>query len=237
MPGLPDNASENGKPGAKIKGSSEKKGLKARSPNFPLLQIWLRLHHFMTMTEEQTLFMFFWPSVVRFYGFLHQKRFWGKKIIITKIVETHEFSIFMRAKKLWENKLVKTHEFFDFHAPKKLRRKRSTWSIFYFQFWLTLHYLMTMTDEQTLVMYSGHPMGLFPSRPENPRLIITNGMVIPNYSTKEDYDRMFGLGVTMYDIPNIFPYSFPYSFYIIWFHWHYFYCLMFSTFLLRRQVH
>jgi len=66
------------------------------------------------------------------------------------------------------------------------------------QFWLTLHYLMTMTDEQTLVMYSGHPMGLFPSRPENPRLIITNGMVIPNYSTKEDYDRMFGLGVTMY---------------------------------------
>ena len=144
----------------------------------------------------------------------------------------------MRAKKLWENKLVKTHEFFDFHAPKKLRRKkswkRSTWSIFYFQFWLTLHYLMTMTDEQTLVMYSGHPMGLFPSRPENPRLIITNGMVIPNYSTKEDYDRMFGLGVTMYDIPNIFPYSFPYSFHIIWFHWHYFYCLTFSTFLLRR---
>ena len=57
---------------------------------------------------------------------------------------------------------------------------------------------MTMTEEQTLVMYSGHPMGLFPSSPANPRLIITNGMVIPNYSTKEDYDRMFGLGVTMY---------------------------------------
>ena len=94
--------------------------------------------------------------------------------------------------------------------------KTPAWSIFYFQFWLTLHYLMTMTDEQTLVMYSGHPMGLFPSRPENPRLIITNGMVIPNYSTKEDYDRMFGLGVTMYDIPNIFPYSFPYFFHILY---------------------
>lgn len=56
---------------------------------------------------------------------------------------------------------------------------------------------MTMTEEQTLVMYSGHPMGLFPSSQLNPRLIITNGMVIPNYSSKEDYDRMFALGVTM----------------------------------------
>ena len=54
-----------------------------------------------------------------------------------------------------------------------------------------------MTDEQTLVMYSGHPMGLFPSLPSNPRLIITNGMVIPNYSSKQDYDKMFALGVTM----------------------------------------
>eukprot|EP00093_Oithona_nana_P015120 15120.XXX_1029661_1036037_1 [CDS] Oithona nana genome sequencing. len=66
------------------------------------------------------------------------------------------------------------------------------------QFWLTLHYLMTMSQEQTLVMYSGHPMGLFPSNAANPRLIITNGMVIPNYSTRDDYDRMFALGVTMY---------------------------------------
>ena len=171
-------------------------------------------------------------------------------------MEKHEFSVFMpkkhlRAKKLWEKQTRQNAWVFLIFtrqkilrakkscAPKKLRRKNreNTWPISYFQFWLTLHYLMTMTDEQTLVMYSGHPMGLFPSRPENPRLIITNGMVIPNYSTKEDYDRMFGLGVTMYDIPNIFPYSFPYSFHIIWFHWHYFYCLIFSTFLLRRQVH
>merc|ERR1719273_704321 len=64
------------------------------------------------------------------------------------------------------------------------------------QFWLTLHYLMTMTENQTLVMYSGHPKGLFPSSPQSPRVVITNGMVIPNYSTKEDYDRMFGLGIT-----------------------------------------
>jgi len=66
------------------------------------------------------------------------------------------------------------------------------------QFWLTLHYLMTMTENQTLVMYSGHPKGLFPSSPQSPRVVITNGMVIPNYSQKEDYDRMFALGVTMY---------------------------------------
>ena len=69
--------------------------------------------------------------------------------------------------------------------------------LFYVQFWLTLHYLMTMTEEQTLVMYSGHPLGLFPSRADCPRLIITNGMVIPNYSSRDDYDRMFALGVTM----------------------------------------
>ena len=66
------------------------------------------------------------------------------------------------------------------------------------QFWIVMQYLSTMSDEQTLVMYSGHPMGLFPSTPENPRMIITNGMVVPNYSSREDYDRMFALGVTMY---------------------------------------
>ena len=66
------------------------------------------------------------------------------------------------------------------------------------QFWLVLHYLFTMTEDQTLVMYSGHPMGLFPSSPNGPRMIITNGMVIPNYSSREDYDKMFALGVTMY---------------------------------------
>merc|ERR1712088_673161 len=53
-------------------------------------------------------------------------------------------------------------------------------------------------EQQTLVMYSGHPKGLFPSSPQSPRVVITNGMVIPNYSKKEDYDRMFALGVTMY---------------------------------------
>ena len=60
-----------------------------------------------------------------------------------------------------------------------------------------MNYLATMENDQTLVMYSGHPMGLFPSKPSNPRMIITNGMVIPNYSSREQYDQMFALGVTM----------------------------------------
>lgn len=66
------------------------------------------------------------------------------------------------------------------------------------QFWLVIHYLSVMTEEQTLVMYSGHPMGLFPADPRSPRVIVTNGMVIPNYSSKANYDEMFAMGVTIY---------------------------------------
>lgn len=66
------------------------------------------------------------------------------------------------------------------------------------QYRLTMKYLSEMTDEQTLVMYSGHPMGLFPSSPDSPRVVVTNGQVIPNYSSMDDYDRMNALGVTQY---------------------------------------
>ncbi|KAM4799846.1 urocanate hydratase isoform X2 [Urocitellus parryii] len=66
------------------------------------------------------------------------------------------------------------------------------------QFWLTMSYLSKMTEDQTLVMYSGHPLGLFPSSPGAPRLVITNGMVIPNYSSRSEYEKLFALGVTMY---------------------------------------
>ncbi|MCX7696127.1 MAG: urocanate hydratase [Bacteroidales bacterium] len=66
------------------------------------------------------------------------------------------------------------------------------------QYLLTMKYLATMTDEQTLVIYSGHPLGLFPSHPDAPRVVVTNGMVIPNYSKLEDYERMYALGVTQY---------------------------------------
>ena len=65
------------------------------------------------------------------------------------------------------------------------------------QFRLVMHYLSEMTEEQTLVMYSGHPLGLFPSPRHGPRVVITNGMVIPNYSSRDQYDKMFALGVTM----------------------------------------
>jgi len=66
------------------------------------------------------------------------------------------------------------------------------------QYRLTMRYLSEMTDEQTLVLYSGHPLGLFPSHPDAPRVVVTNGMVVPNYSSKADYDRMAALGVTSY---------------------------------------
>ncbi|XP_017525405.1 urocanate hydratase isoform X3 [Manis javanica] len=66
------------------------------------------------------------------------------------------------------------------------------------QFRLTMSYLSQMTEEQTLVMYSGHPLGLFPSSPGAPRLVITNGMVIPNYSSRTEYEKLFAMGVTMY---------------------------------------
>ncbi|TKC45747.1 hypothetical protein EI555_019714 [Monodon monoceros] len=65
------------------------------------------------------------------------------------------------------------------------------------QFWLTMSYLSQMTEEQTLVMYSGHPLGLFPSSPGAPRLVITNGMVIPNYSSRMEYEKLFAMGVTI----------------------------------------
>ena len=66
------------------------------------------------------------------------------------------------------------------------------------QYLLTMKYLATMTDEQTLVMYSGHPMGLFPSHTDAPRVVVTNGMMIPNYSKPDDWERFNALGVTQY---------------------------------------
>ena len=66
------------------------------------------------------------------------------------------------------------------------------------QYRLTMQYLATMTEEQTLVMYSGHPMGLFPSHREAPRVVVTNGMMIPNHSKKDDWNRYNALGVTQY---------------------------------------
>jgi urocanate hydratase len=66
------------------------------------------------------------------------------------------------------------------------------------QYLVTMRYLSVMTDKQTLVLYSGHPMGLFPSFPENPRLVVTNGMVIPNYSSRQDYEYLNAIGVSQY---------------------------------------
>ncbi|HDR88723.1 MAG TPA: urocanate hydratase [Bacteroidetes bacterium] len=66
------------------------------------------------------------------------------------------------------------------------------------QYLLTMKYLAEMTDEQTLVLYSGHPLGLFPSHREAPRVVVTNGMVVPNYSSRDHYERFNALGVSQY---------------------------------------
>ena len=66
------------------------------------------------------------------------------------------------------------------------------------QYLLTMQYLATMNEEQTLAMYSGHPMGLFPSHKDAPRVVVTNGMVIPNYSSQNDWEKFNALGVSQY---------------------------------------
>ena len=66
------------------------------------------------------------------------------------------------------------------------------------QYRLVMKYLSEMTDEQTLVMYSGHPLGLFPSSKEAPRVVVTNGMVVPNYSKPDDWERFNAMGVSQY---------------------------------------
>ena len=66
------------------------------------------------------------------------------------------------------------------------------------QYLLVMKYLSEMTDEQTLVMYSGHPLGLFPSHKDAPRVVVTNGMMIPNYSKPDDWEKFNALGVTQY---------------------------------------
>lgn len=66
------------------------------------------------------------------------------------------------------------------------------------QYLLTMKYLAEMTEEQTLVLYSGHPMGLFPSHQDAPRVVVTNGMMVPNYSKPDDWERFNALGVTQY---------------------------------------
>ena len=66
------------------------------------------------------------------------------------------------------------------------------------QYRLTMYYLSQMHSDQTLVLYSGHPLGLFPSHPDAPRVVISNGMMIPNYSSKNDWNKFNALGVTQY---------------------------------------
>eukprot|EP00939_MAST-03C_sp_MAST-3C-sp1_P001673 g1673.t1 len=84
--------------------------------------------------------------------------------------------------------------------PHELVTYGGTGSVFqnWAQFRLVMQYLSEMTDEQTLVLYSGHPLGLYPSHKDAPRVVVTNGMVVPNYSSMEDYEKYYMLGVSQY---------------------------------------
>lgn len=84
--------------------------------------------------------------------------------------------------------------------PHELVTYGGTGSVFqnWAQFRIVMQYLSRMTDHQTLVLYSGHPLGLFPSHPDAPRVVVTNGMVVPNYSAVSDYERYYMLGVSQY---------------------------------------
>ena len=84
--------------------------------------------------------------------------------------------------------------------PEELVTYGGNGSVFsnWIQYHLTMKYLSEMTNKQTLVMYSGHPLGLFPSNEDSPRVVVTNGMVIPNYSSPLDYQKMYGMNVSQY---------------------------------------
>ena len=84
--------------------------------------------------------------------------------------------------------------------PEELITYGGNGSVFsnWIQYRLTMKYLAEMTDEQTLVLYSGHPMGLFPSHKDAPRVVVTNGMMVPNYSKPDDWEKFNALGVTQY---------------------------------------
>lgn len=84
--------------------------------------------------------------------------------------------------------------------PEELVTYGGNGSVFsnWVQYRLTMKYLAQMTDEQTLVLYSGHPMGLYPSHKDAPRVVVTNGMMIPNYSKPDDWEKFSALGVTQY---------------------------------------
>lgn len=84
--------------------------------------------------------------------------------------------------------------------PEELITYGGNGSVFsnWIQYRLTMKYLAKMTDEQTLVLYSGHPMGLFPSHKDAPRVVVTNGMMVPNYSKPDDWEKFNALGVTQY---------------------------------------
>lgn len=132
------------------------------------------------------------------YGRIYMYRFKPKYKIFARNIEEYPY----RSKQAASIMLMIMNNLDDAVAqhPHELITYGGNGAVFqnWAQYLLTMKYLAEMTDEQTLVMYSGHPMGLFPSHPEAPRVVVTNGMVIPNYSSKDHWEKFNALGVSQY---------------------------------------
>ncbi len=132
------------------------------------------------------------------YGRIYMYRFRPDYVISARNIDdfphnsTHAAAIMLMLSNNLDN-LIAQH-------PHELITYGGNGSVFqnWAQYRLTMKYLAEMTDEQTLVLYSGHPIGLFPSHKEAPRVVVSNGMMIPNYSGKDDYERFNAIGVTQY---------------------------------------
>lgn len=132
------------------------------------------------------------------YGRIYMLRFRPKNEIKARPIESYP-GICLQAKAIMlmiQNNL----DYAVAQHPHELITYGGNGAVFqnWIQYRLTMKYLSEMTEEQTLVMYSGHPMGLFPSHKDAPRVVVTNGMMIPNYSKPDDWEKFNALGVTQY---------------------------------------
>lgn len=132
------------------------------------------------------------------YGRIYMQRLRPKDVIKARPISDYPYKSLQAAAIMMmiQNNLDKAVA----HHPHELITYGGNGAVFqnWAQYRLTMKYLSQMSDRQTLVLYSGHPLGLFPSHPEAPRVVVTNGMVIPNYSKPDDWERFNALGVSQY---------------------------------------
>lgn len=133
------------------------------------------------------------------YGHIYMYRFKPNYDILRKILKKYPY----KSKQAAAIMLMISNNLCDAiaqHPDELITYIGSNGSVFqnWIQYRLVMKYLAEMTDEQTLVLYSGHPLGVFPSNKDAPRVVVTNGMVIPNYSKPIDWEKFYAMGVSQY---------------------------------------